>query len=157
MKKAILLFWLPWLSLTAVADTPVCNLILSLKDGNEVEFALSDHPKITFSETEIWITCKGIEVSFDLDNFNYYWFYPTPNTGIIDLPSDESLFSLEGESLLFPSLKANSTVTIYSTNGQLVFQKTVLQDGEYAFPISALQTGIYLINVNGSTYKFMKR
>ena len=62
-----------------------------------------------------------------------------------------------GESLLFPALKANSTVSVYSLNGTLVFKKTIHQNGEYAFPLSNLNAGVYMVNVNGLTYKIMKR
>ena len=78
-------------------------------------------------------------------------------TGITNLKNGEISFKLNGEALLFPSLKANSTVSLYSANGTLVFKQIVRKDGEYSFPISNLNTGVYMVNVNGLTYKIVKR
>ena len=48
-------------------------------------------------------------------------------------------------------------MSVYSLNGSLVFKKTVYHNGEYAFPLSNLNTGIYLVNVNGIIYKIQKK
>jgi len=39
----------------------------------------------------------------------------------------------------------------------LVFTKTVSTNGEYAFPLSNLSQGVYVVNVNGVTYKILKK
>ena len=77
--------------------------------------------------------------------------------GVADLQTEASPFKFDGSVLFFPALKANSTVSVYTLNGTLVFKKTVHQNGEYAFPLSNLNAGIYMVNVNGLTYKIVKK
>jgi hypothetical protein len=77
-------------------------------------------------------------------------------TTIVNLQTEESLFKLTGESLLFPSLKANSTVSVYSLNGTQVFKKTIRQKGEYAFPLSNLSAGVYRLGYKSGTVGFYK-
>lgn len=148
---------LPLFSMMAVANGPIANLVVWAKNGTKVAYALAEKPKVTFTETDLVITTNGVEVNYLLENMARFTYEKSSETGITDLKKGKTSFKLNGESLLFPSLKANSSVSIYSANGTLVFKQTVRQDGEYSFPISNLNTGVYLININDLTYKIVKR
>lgn len=140
-----------------MADEPKTQLVVWAKDGTQVAYALAEKPKVTFTETDLVITANGVEVNYTLENMARFTYEDNTSTAITNLQTDESSFKLNGESLLFPALKANSTVSVYSLNGTLVFKKTVSQNGEYAFPLSNLNAGVYMVNVNGLTYKIVKR
>lgn len=157
MKSKLLITFLLSFSLTTKAEDNPTNLVVWAKDGTKVAYALAEKPKITFTETDLIITAKGVEVSYALGNMARFTYESNDGTSIVNLQSDESPFKLSGESLLFPALKVNTTVSIYTPNGTLVFKKTVRQDGEYAFPLSNLNAGVYIVNVNGLTYKIVKR
>lgn len=157
MKKLFLLMLLPLYGMVAVADETINSLVVWAKDGTKVAYALADKPKVTFTETEMVITSNGIEVNYALENMVRFTYENSSITGITDLKNGETFFKLNGEALLFPSLKANSTMSVYSANGTLIFKQTVRKDGEYSFPISNLNTGVYMVNVNGITYKILKR
>ena len=141
----------------AVADEAINSLVVWAKDGTKVAYALADKPKVTFTGTDLVITSNGIEVNYALENMVRFTYEDFSQTGITNLKNGEISCKLNGEALLFPSLKANSTVSLYSANGTLVFKQIVRKDGEYSFPISNLNTGVYMVNVNGLTYKIVKR
>ena len=158
MKSKLLLSLLLGFSIFAKAENNPTNLIVWAKDGTKVAYALAEKPKVTFTETDLVITAKGVEVNYSLENMARFTYEEdNTTTAITNLQTGESPFKLNGESLLFPTLKANSTVSVYSLNGALVFKKAVLQNGEYAFPLSNLNAGVYLVNVNGLTYKIVKK
>lgn len=157
MKQKLLLVLLSCFSLSAMADEPKVKLVVWAKDGTKVAYALAEKPKITFTETDLVITDNGVEVNYTLESMARFTYEDNTSMAITNLQTDESTFKLDGESLLFPALKANSTVSVYSLNGTLVFKKTVRQNGEYAFPLSNLESGVYMVNVNGLTYKIVKR
>lgn len=157
MKSKILLSLFLCFSLIAKAEENPTSLVVWAKDGTKVAYALAEKPKITFTETDLIITVKGVEVSYALGNMDRFTYESNDETSIVNLQSDESPLKLSGESLLFPALKVNSTVSIFTPNGTLVFKKTVRQNGEYAFSLSNLNAGVYMVNVNGLTYKIVKR
>lgn len=157
MMKILLLLLLPLFSIVAVAEETVEKLVVWAKDGTKVAFALAEKPTITFEESDMIITSNGVEVKYALENMARFTYEKSSTTGITNLNNGESSFKLDGESILFPSLKANSTVSVYTVNGTLVLQETVHSDGEYSFPILSLNTGVYIVNVNGLTYKIVKR
>ena len=157
MKQKLLLVLLSCFSLSAMADEPKVQLVVWAKDGTRVAYALAEKPKITFTETDLVITDNGVEVNYTLESMARFTYEDNTSMAITNLQTDESTFKLDGESLLFPALKANSTVSVYYLNGTLVFKKTVRQNGEYAFPLSNLESGVYMVNVNGLTYKIVKK
>ena len=155
--KNLLLGLLSCFCLSAMADASKTQLVVWAKDGTRVAYALGEKPKVTFTETDLVITANGIEVNYTLENMARFTYESNSESAIRNLQTDEQVFKLDGESLLFPNLKANSTVSVYSLNGSLVFKKTIRQNGEYTFSLSNLNTGVYMVNVNGLTYKVVKR
>ena len=157
MKKIFLLLALIFVSYNIMAQENNTQLVVWAKDGTKVAYMLSEKPKITFTETDLVITANDIEVNYALENMARFTYESNGNTAIRNVESDELSIKLDGESLLFPDLKANSSIAIYTLNGTLVMKKTIRQDGEYAFPVLNLSNGVYMVNVNGLSYKFMKK
>ena len=157
MKSRLLALLLSFTCLSAMADESKTQLVVWVKDGTKVAYALAEKPKVTFTETDLVITTYGVEVNYPLENMARFTYETNDESAIVNLQTEESPFKINGESLLFPALKANSTVSVYSLNGTQVFRKTIRQNGEYAFPLSNLNAGVYMVNVNGLTYKIIKR
>lgn len=157
IKLRLLLSLMFCICIVAKAENNLTHLVVWAKDGTKKAYALAEKPKVTFTETELVITTKGVEVDYPLENMARFTYEDDSPDAITNLQTDELSFKLDGESLLFPALKANSTVSVYTLKGTLVFKKTVCQNGEYAFPLSNLNAGVYMVNVNGLTYKIMKR
>lgn len=74
-----------------------------------------------------------------------------PDDGVID-----AFLCPKVDNIVYSSLNADITVCVYSLNGTLVFKNIVRKNGEYAFPLSNLNAGVYMVNVNGLTYKIVK-
>lgn len=140
-----------------MAEESPTHLFVWAKDGSKVGYALAENPKITFTETDMIIACTGEEISYPLNNMERFTYESDSESSIRNIQTEESPYKLDGESLLFPNLKSNTTVFIYTLDGTQVFKKTVRQNGEYAFPLSNLNAGVYMVNVNGLTYKIVKR
>lgn len=132
-------------------------LVVWTNDGGKTAYALSNRPVLRFTDTEMLITGESIEATYPLDQFVRYTYESSDFTGIRDLTTEEGYGTVSGDYLLFPSLKANSTVSIYALSGRLILQKTIKADGEYAFPLASLPTGVYVVKVNGLTYKITKQ
>lgn len=153
MKKSI--FLLSFLGLSAIAQTKT-NLVVWTKDGTQVAYALKDKPKVQFTETSMVISSNNLEVDYPLKDMKCFT-YGTASTSVTNIHTNISPFKISGDCLLFSALQKNSNIAIYTSNGVPVLRKTVSQSGEYAFPLNELSNGVYIVNVNGITYKFVKR
>ena len=156
MKKLLSILLLCF-CISVMAEETKTHLVVWAKDGTKVAYALDEKPKVTFTETDLVISAKGVEVNYALDNMDRFTYESEEHSAIRNLKTGEMSFKLDGESLLFLNLSANSTISLHTLNGTSVFSKTVSMSGEYSFPLSNLNTGVYLVTVNGLTYKIMKR
>lgn len=134
------------------------NLVVWKKDGSKVAFALTEKPKVTFNENSLMINTTTVSVSYDLADMAKFTYEDPGEEGIRNIENDkESSFKFDGEMLLFPSLKAGSKVSIHNLGGVLVFARTIEVAGDYSFPISHLDKGVYVVSVDGLTYRIVKR
>lgn len=133
------------------------NLTLWRKNAEKVVFALHMNPQITFNKTEMIVSTDGVELNYPLDDLSHFTFENVPETSIVDIKTDDNIFKMDEESVLFPNLKANSSVSVYSLNGVLIFKQITSQNGEYTIPFSNLEHGVYIVKVNGLTYKIIKK
>lgn len=157
MKSKILISLLLVSSLIVQAKNDPTNLVVWIKNGTKVTYLLAENPKVTFTETDLVITSKDVDMNYSLNSIARLTYEDNTFTNLNNLQTDEPVFKFDGEFLLFPDLKINSTVSVYTLNGLLIFKKSILQNGEYVFPLSSLSTGTYIINVNGIASKIVKR
>lgn len=157
MKAILLTVLLSINYFSTMADEPKTQLVVWAKDGTMVIYALEQKPKVTFTETDLVIKANNIEVNYSLNNMSRITYEYDNITNVLSLQTDEQLFKLEGEALIFPSLRAKSTVNIYALDGRQVFKKSIRKNGGYAFPLSMLGAGMYIVSINGVTYKIMKK
>lgn len=135
------------------------NLIMWAKDGSKIAtYALVERPKVTFNENRFAVECTGVEIEYyELEELARFTYEKDSETAVRNVLKDGPTFKMNRESILFTSLKEHSTISIYSIDGGLVLRKTLQQTGEYTLPISNLTAGVYMINVNGSTFKIVKK
>ena len=158
MKKKCWLLLLSVFCLSAMAQEIHTHLVVWAKDGTQVAYALTEQPVITFSETDLLIKTNLVEVNYPLAQMARFSYEKrNETTGLRDLKTDELICAFVGESLVFPYLEKNSIVTFYTPVGQVLFSRTITSAGEYAFPLSYLNAGVYMVNVNGVTCKIVKR
>lgn len=158
MKRKFSIILLSFLCMTMTAQEAKTHLVVIAKDGTRVAYQLAHHPKLTFSATDLEIKTDLLEISYPLANMARFE-YETENsaTSLRDISTGEPICHFVGESLVFPHLEANNTVFIYTSVGQIVLSRTILSAGEYAFPLSNLGTGVYMVQVNGLTYKIVRK
>jgi len=137
------------------------NLVVWEKGETEPlnEFKLEYGATVTFNEGQIIITNDVADIILD-NNLDEIWkltYKRQDDTGIQNIFDNSDSMKFNGSAIIFPSLKAGSNVSVFAANGILLMSKTIATTGEYAFPLSNLNQGIYIVNVNGKTYKISKK
>jgi hypothetical protein len=89
-------------------------------------------------------TTNGTDVTFTTNT----------TTGIQNIPSEDVRIYPNPASHMVYIKGAKGTVTIYSTDGQLIGSKQIAEDGSIS--VSSLTKGIYIIKINGKEYKLIK-
>lgn len=140
----------------AIAQNNPNTLVVWAKDGSSSVFALTDKPTVSFTETNMIITSEKTEIDFPLEKMERL-SYSYDAVNIHDLQSDSHHVRMSGNTIVFPSLEANSKINIYTSDGSVVLTKTIETKGDYSISIEGLKPGIYLVNVNNLSYKIVQK
>lgn len=157
-KKFTLLIFLLF---AEIAGVQAQDLYLKTKDGVITMKSLETLKKFTFSNNSLLINyLSGPAETYSLSNISKLSF-KSAITGVDEL-------SLSGTSTLkvYPNPvtdviyiqnapEVTYTVSIYRISGSLVLT-TKLSSGTKSIDVSYLASGLYLLNVNGLTFKFVK-
>ena len=154
MKKLLLLLMVLFATSLAKADDKVLQILLS--DGQVVSINLNEEPRTTYKDGNLVITTTKNTITYPLEQVKKFT-YSSIATGIEASHQLGVAFSKDGETLTFTGLKPNTKVTLYNVSGQLL--KTIDSKDSKKVVVSASQFpfGVYVVKVNGGTYKIMKR
>ena len=106
------------------------HMILHNTDESAAEFAVGDVQKIIF---------KGVETSIK-------------NT--VATPESQLAFAFDGQNIRVSGLDKRAGATVCSTSGTVVARQTV-ENGQ-SINVAQLAKGVYVLSVNGKTFKFAK-
>lgn len=132
------------------------KLIVWLKSGQSVEYQLSMEPKTTFEGNELVLITGTMEVRYPLSQVSKYT-YTGDNTGIEITLADKRLFLQSESTLSFYNVKEETSVSIYSFDGRLLYSTSILSGQSKNIDLSAYPIGVYIIKVNDLSYKIAKK
>lgn len=156
MKKILLISFLLAGTVFSFAESRL-SLVILLNDNSQIVYSLSEEPKITFTKSDMLVKTNTLDVSYALDNVVRYTYESRDvATDVIDI-SNESQIVQQRDMLLFENLQKGSNIDVYTASGMLVLHCQTTSSGAYALPIEILLRGVYVVNVNGLTYKMIKR
>ncbi len=155
MKKTLLCICCVLSALTAFAKQDY--LVVWHKDGTKVLFKLLDEPKVCYTGDVVTIQAGStIECSFQA--IRKMTFVNEGDDVISALESvTERPFATNGQTVSFQPSVSDLHVRIVSLNG-MVLKDFMVRHGEHSqFSFHPYPAGVYLLNINGVTYKIKTR
>lgn len=131
------------------------TLVLHHADGTTTDVQLYTQPQVKFQDDKVLITSTVLNMEYakqDVLRFTY----KGGSLGISS-PSAKANVSEENGQLVFHGLKAADQVSVYTAKGLRVPVRLQHRGTTATLPLSAIPSGVYLLNVNGRTSKFTKR
>lgn len=139
--KRILLLIIATASLFVAKAQSFDYLTVRTMEGSEQSFAL-DQLKLTFADGKVVATSHGETTTFDFANLDFMFFTADP-TAIESAPGEAFSVSIIGGNLQ-TNAPTDSDIRIYTPDGKRVGQ-------------SGLNRGVYLVRINGRTFKTISR
>jgi len=163
MRKCLLLY-ISWICMIAMTfaypseanpdETNLC-LVVWQKDGSKVVFDLKEKPKITYEEEKVVITSSSI-VEYDFRSIMKMTYETESAVGIDAVTiNKEKSFTSNGETISFHPTDQDLSVKVVAMNGMLIKDFVVKQGSSASLALNSFSTNIYMIIVNGVTYKIM--
>ena len=139
--KRILLLIIATASLFVAKAQSFDYLTVRTLEGSEQSFAL-DQLKLTFADGKVVATSKGETTTFDFASLDFMFFTTEP-TAIESASNSAFAVSIVGGNLQ-TNAPADSNIRVYTPDGKRVGQ-------------SGLNRGVYLVRINGRTFKTISR
>jgi hypothetical protein len=136
MKRLLLL--LAVVCTTLSAQSQAKSLFITFNDGSKAEFAMADNPAITMTDGTMTIVTAGNTLDYELWRVKQFTF--GTSTGIQEISSPAGI------------LVSDRPVSIYTLDGKAVSVPMVQGKAH----LDLLPSGLYIININGNTLKYMK-
>ena len=147
MKKFFLAAFAALFSLTCLADDYYLNVIANATDS----YATASLKKITFENGNVVVTTSnGTSTSYAISSISQMYFSST-SAGIGTISTDSNI-AWDGTTLSLNGLKGK--VQVYQPSGALVASESA--DAEH-INLSRLSKGVYVVNVNGQSFKIVKK
>ena len=127
------------------------SLFITFLNGNKAEFVMADKPAFMIADDKLKASSKGTIYEYKLWKVVRFTF-GTP-TGIQPLTTMEDI-RMSGCRIIVPD--GNVQVKVFSLDGSLAPVTPVCIDGQTVVSLEPLPQGVYIININGNSLKFIK-
>lgn len=129
------------------------QLIILGKDGTKIAYALTDKPKITFTDSDLVVSVNGLTSNYLLINLLGITYSESDVTNISNAKDDFPLFYMNGNKLMVHKIKRDMALFLYKIDGSLVFKKRISKDSDTTISLSSIESGIYVLQINGTAFK----
>lgn len=136
---------------------PESSLIVWHSNGTITKFALDDEPVTTYSNGNLTITTNSTTLSLPLEEVSRYTYQINTSTAISNALKTIQKVQLDGDKIMFSQLTKDTDIKVYSTSGLLVNTIQAKAGQTTSVSLNSLPQGVYIVKLNGVTYKFLKK
>lgn len=142
------------LPLAAWADTVQC-LVLTEANGTVSKFALKDAPVVTYSGSDLLVSCSDQELTVALEGL--VWTFGEMEATLIDevigKQDDAARPQFSFGEARFEGLQPGSMVHVYSLDGKALSTVKADGDGRVSVSLGNLPRGVYILRTPTRSFK----
>jgi hypothetical protein len=155
MRKVVLLLFFSLLSglMYAQEERALC---LSMRDGSSVSFFLNERPKMTFVADSVKIVSSASQTKVKRSDVLDIKFRMDVPSGIEDV-CENGTVEIGSEFIRVENMRPDGVVNVYSVDGRVVVSGKADSNGSVVIGLHSIPSGIYLLNYNDITIKFIRR
>ena len=121
-----------------------------------VEFSMDKDPMVVFDEDVMRLSTDLLEVyTYDMAEMGKFTYHDYTQTGVDDVRMGSVSFRFDGDCVFITAPVNGCELTVYNAGGMLVKQSRIA--GSETVSLAELGRGVYFVNVNGQTYKIVKK
>ena len=120
------------------------------------QLGFKHQPVVTFDDNQLIVSNAYADVySFDLSEMWKITYYLPSSVNEID--REATTIDFLGDNIVLHGLKNGDEITVFTVNGMQILDKKAENTGDCTLQLSGLAQGVYMINVNGKTFKIVKK
>lgn len=130
------------------------TLLITTKNHEETRINLKEKPKINFSGSEMVVSTQITDLSFPVDNLKDM-SYVQEEMGIKSI--SDSRILIDDYTIYIMNNGNRNDIGIYGLDGKVISFPISQEVEGYKIDISKFVPGIYIVKVNNTTFKIMKK
>lgn len=139
-------------------DTSTLYFTVWLHDGGINAYAFNERPVVTFEGDQLVVRTSEEEVEYADGVVHKFTIETTPpQPSSIGNPLVQPQIEIKRGDIALQGCKEGTQVRIYSLNGVLMSASNIGADGAAVVSTTQLPKGVYLIQTETLTYKFIKK
>lgn len=154
IKILFLAFLTTWSNMVFAQSNKV--LVLWHADSTKTRIQLFTRPVIWFGKDVVDIKSPITTLQYPANSITKFT-YENDETLSLKGIDGNPLYKQEGNSLYFDKRINASDISLYSYDGKRMPAKFVQTTSGMSLPLTEVPSGIYLLSVNGQTFKIIKR
>ena len=142
---------------SAMAD-PVKCLVLTESSGAVSKFALADAPVLTYSGSDLVVSCSGQTMTVGLEGLKLSFgeMETTRIEAVKDGVKDADRLQFSFGEASFEGLTPGALVSVYAIDGKMVTKVKADQDGRASVSLMSLPNGVYVLRTPSKSFKVKK-
>ena len=153
MKKLYLILFLMCFCGSIMADQ-VLQIVKA--DGQTHTINLNQEPVTFYEDGNLVITTINATISYPLETVHKF-VYISGSSDIQDIKGDRFEISRDGKFLTLSGLEKDTEAYLYSVNGMLMERIHVTASTSISINLESYPLGVYMIKVDGATYKILNQ
>ena len=133
------------------------TLVLWHANGTTTEISLYKKPRITFTEDKVLIQGSGVNFEYPSKEIIKFTYKKEDIINEINALTNQTNFTHDDERIVFNGIKSADEVALYKLNGTRVAIQLNKVDDNYVLPLNSIPKGMYLLHINGKTFKIIKK
>ena len=131
-------------------------VVVETKDGERMEYLLSDNPRIVHRNAMVELTSNTVSVEFPSSNVSKVYL-STATTAVEKIKAAEGEIRMCQDVIVMQGFGANEPVALYGTDGSLLWQQTTDANGQLVVSLHTLSQGIYIFKTNHQSFKIIRK
>lgn len=164
MKRIALLFCVAFCTLCAHAAEDY-TLVITFNTGKKLEMKVSTLPEITFANDKMIITrqsgsssSSGASSSSSKSSVSLWkvssFTYTSSSTGISQVSSNTEMV-IDGNQITVDG--THNQISAFAYDGRAIHLSPTIAGNKTVISLDGLQTGVYIIKINGKSIKFARQ
>ena len=136
------------------ASEKLYDFVVWLSSGEQVNYSVSENPKVSHDGTNLVVTTSSTSVTYDVANVSKFTI--GENTGVEDIAQNSTGIVKKGDTLYLSGFEVNASVVISDISGKCVYTANTDEDGCLSIDLSDYPAGIYVVSANRFSCKIIK-
>lgn len=142
--------------------TPEFYFVVWMHSDACICFPLAEHPVLTYSDGDIVVATSKEQLTYAHADVRKFTLADEDisqdgETNEIVVTERDIQWQRQGDVMLFSDCTPDNRVIIYNATGQLVAQYAIASDGTLQIPLQQFVEGMYIVETESITYKFIKK